>query len=112
MSAPRLDRRMVLEDKRRAADGSGGWTETWQPLGELWAELRPGLGRERRQEFAVISAVHYRVIVRGVPDGSPARPRAGQRLRMGGRLFAIVGVAEHDPGGRFLICFAYEETGT
>ena len=112
MSAPRLDRRMVLEERRRSPDGAGGWTETWQPLGELWAELRPGLGREKRQEFAVISAVHYRVIVRGAPEGAPSRPRAGQRFRMGGRLFAIVGIAEHDPGGRFLTCFSYEETGT
>ena len=112
MKAPRLDRRVVLEDRRRADDGAGGWTETWQALGEMWAELRAGLGREKNQDFATISAVHYRVIVRGAPVGAPSRPVAGQRFRMGARLFAIVGVAEHDRAGRFLTCFAFEEAGT
>ena len=101
---------MVLEDLRRVPDGSGGWSESWQALGEMWAELKPGLGRERAQGFATVSAVHYRVIVRGAPQGVPSRPRADQRFRMGGRLFRIVAVAEHDAGARFLTCFAYEES--
>ena len=32
-----------------------------------------------------------------------------QRLRHGNRLFQIEAVAERDPEGRYLTCFAYEE---
>lgn len=106
---PHLSRRLVLEDPDRLPDGAGGHLEVWRPLGELWAEIRPGMGRERRQDFAVISAVHYRVIVRAAPPGAASRPRPEQRFREGSRLLRIHAVGDHDPAGRYLVCFAYEE---
>jgi head-tail adaptor len=99
----------VLEGPDRVPDGAGGFREAWRPLGELWAEIRPGLGREVRQDFAVIAAMHYRVVVRAAPYGAPSRPRPEQRLREGARVLRIVAVGEHDPEGRYLTCFAYEE---
>lgn len=109
MRAPRLNRRLVLESPDRVPDGAGGFREAWRPLGELWAEIRPGLGREVRQDFAVIAAMHYRVVVRAAPFGAPSRPRPEQRLREGARVLRIHAVGEHDPEGRYLTCFAYEE---
>ena len=109
MSPPALRRRLVLEGPDRVSDGAGGFREVWRPLGELWAEVRPGMGRERRQDFAVISAVHYRVIVRAAPFGAPSRPRPDQRFREGARVLRIHAVGEHDPEGLYLTCFAYEE---
>ena len=109
MRPPALKRRLVLESPDRVPDGAGGFREDWRPLGELWAEVRPGLGRERQQDFAVISAVHYRVIVRAAPWGAPSRPRPEQRFREGARVLRIQAVGEHDLDGRYLVCFAYEE---
>ena len=99
----------MLEGPDRVSDGAGGFREVWRPLGELWAEVRPGMGRERRQDFAVISAVHYRVIVRAAPFGAPSRPRPDQRFREGARVLRIHAVGEHDAEGCYLTCFAYEE---
>ncbi|MFT7254059.1 MAG: head-tail adaptor, partial [Paracoccaceae bacterium] len=39
MSAPPdLSRRLTLEAAVRLPDGAGGFSETWEPLGHIWAE--------------------------------------------------------------------------
>jgi len=48
-------------------------------------------------------------VVRGAPVGHSTRPRAGQRFVETGRIFHIEAVAERDPRGRYLTCFAEEE---
>lgn len=109
MTRRNFNRRLVLEHVVRAPDGAGGFTETWEVLGTLWAEVRAGTGREAAGEEITLSSVAYRVFVRGAPIGSAARPEPGQRFREGQRVFAIQAVAEADPAGRVLVCFAREE---
>jgi head-tail adaptor len=108
---PILSRKVVLESAARVGDGAGGWTEVWGALGTLWAEVRPGRGREATGEAGALSRVAWRIIVRAAVPGSVARPVAGQRFREGARLFRILSVAEADAGGRYLACEADEETG-
>lgn len=105
----RFNRRMVLEGVVRSPDGAGGFSETWEALGVIWATVRAGAGREAAGEEVTLSSVAYRISLRAAPDGSPARPRPGQRLREGARLFTIQAVTEADPDGRVLVCFAREE---
>ena len=109
MKAPHLNRALVLEGVERAPDGAGGFTEVWTALGTLWAEVLPGSGSDTLGEERMLSAVPYRVTVRGAPVGAAARPRAGQRFREGTRLFLIQAVTERDPQGRYLTCFSREE---
>lgn len=109
MKAPRLSRRMTLEAAVRLPDGAGGFTLDWQGLGEVWAEVRPGSGRERAGEFVTLASVPYRITLRAAPVGAPARPRPDQRLREGARVFRILAVTEADPRGHYLTCFAHEE---
>ena len=109
MSAPHLNRKLVLEAPQRVADGAGGYSENWIVLGEHWAEVRARTGRERAEAGVPVSAVSYRIVVRGAPYGSASRPMPEQRFRDGARLFLIQAVAERDPEGRFLTCFADEE---
>lgn len=109
MSAPQLNRSLVLEAMSRVADGAGGFAESWGALGTLWAEVKPGAGRDAAGEEVVMGVVGYRITLRGAPQGSPARPVPGQRFRDGGRLFAILAVTEADAAGRYLTCFAREE---
>ncbi|QUJ77404.1 phage head closure protein [Sulfitobacter albidus] len=109
MSAPRLNRRLVLEAPTRLGDGAGGFVEGWAPLGALWAEVRPSTGSETAQGGAPISRMRYRITVRGAPVGSPERPAAQQRFREDGRIFTIEAVTERDSEGRYLTCFAQEE---
>ena len=109
MSAVTLSREMVLEQRVTRADGSGGFSESWVPLGTLWAEVLAGSGRDVPGEEITLSSVPYRITVRAAPFGAEARPRPEQRFRCGMRLFRIVAVTERDRQGRYLTCFAREE---
>jgi len=109
MNAPHLNRALELEAVVRTPDGAGGFSEVWSALGTLWAEVLPGSGNDTLGEERMLSAVPYRVTVRGANVAAPSRPKAGQRFREGTRLFLIQAVTERDPGGRFLTCFAREE---
>ena len=110
MSLPRLNRRLTLETPQKGPDGAGGYTTTWMPLGQLWASCQSrGGGSERGEGGSPIAAVSYTIVVRGAPQGSPARPRPEQRFRDGGRIFNIRAVTERDESGMYLTCFAEEE---
>lgn len=111
MSGPVLNRRLVLEAPQRAADGAGGFSQSWVALGTLWAEVKPGSGREIAGQGGALSRVPYRITVRGAPAGAASRPKAEQRFREGERLFHILAVAERDGRGHYLTCFAEEELG-
>jgi SPP1 family predicted phage head-tail adaptor len=105
---PRLSTRLTLEAPQRVADGGGGWQVVWQPLGTLWADLRPSSARERVSGERETSRVTHRITVRSAPEGSDRRPTAEQRFRKGGRIFAIRGVAEADDRGAYLTCWVEE----
>lgn len=109
MTLPKLKRKLVLEEAQRSPDGSGGYTRNWVSLGEHWADVRPGTGRELAGEFLTLSALSYRIVVRAAPVGSDMRPRPEQRFREGARVFHINAVTEFDPLGHYLMCYAREE---
>ena len=110
MKAPKLTRRLTLEHPERVPDGAGGFTRVWLPLGELWADVRPGAGRELATDgLTTASTVSYKITVRGAPPGSQRRPSAHQRFREGDRTFEILAVTEVDEIGRYLTCYAREE---
>lgn len=109
MSVSKLNVRLDLEGSDRQGDGMGGYRTVWQRIGTLWAEMKAGAGQERGAEVGPESVVSWRITVRGAKAGDPRRPAAGQRLRMGQRLFVIEAVAERDAGGQWLTCFAREE---
>lgn len=109
MNAPHLNRALVLEGVVRTPDGAGGFTAAWTALGTVFAEILPGSGSDILGEERMLSAVPYRVTVRGTPVGAPSRPKPGQRFREGTRLFLIQAVTERDPDGRYLTCFSREE---
>jgi SPP1 family predicted phage head-tail adaptor len=109
MKSPRLNRKFVLEKQTQIPDGAGGFVEQWDTLGTLWADLSARTGRDRSEQGAPVSHVGYRIMVRSAPAGNLARPVPGQRLRDGERIYAIRAVAEEDPEGRYLTCFADEE---
>lgn len=109
MSAPRLNRSLVLEGPVKTADGAGGHATVWEPLGVLWAEVKAGTGREVSASATTICRVPYRITVRAAPYGAASRPTPGQRFRDGARVFDITAVAEKDVAAQFLTCHATEE---
>ncbi|WP_299776727.1 phage head closure protein [uncultured Roseobacter sp.] len=110
MKTPRLNRQLVLEAPQRIEDGAGGYVETWQSLGTLWAQVTARSGRELAQSGASVSAMSYKIVIRGAPFGDAKRPRPEQRFREGERVFVIKAVAENDANGRYITCFATEES--
>ncbi len=109
MRSPQLNRSLVLEAPLKVADGAGGYTRNWEPLGVLWAEVKAGSGRERAETAATVSRVPYRITVRAAPHGAPSRPVAGQRLREGSRIFQIFAVSDWGVNAAYLTCHAEEE---
>ncbi|MFC7705000.1 head-tail adaptor protein [Plastorhodobacter daqingensis] len=109
MKPVNLRQAMVLEEPVHLPDGAGGFAESWEPLGTLWAEIVAGSGRERVADIVTLSMVPWRITVRGAPIGAPSRPRPGQRFRDGLRVFRILSVSERDAAGRYLTCLAHEE---
>lgn len=112
MTAPKLERALVLETPLRVGDGAGGYIRDWQPLGVHWAAVKAGTGREIAAFAATVSRVPYRITLRAIPYGTPSRPVAGQRFREGDRIFNIVAVAEQGTDARYLTCHALEETAS
>lgn len=109
MSAPRLNRQLVLEAPEVLGDAAGGFVQGWVPLGVVWAEVTARSGRETAQSGLAVSTFGYRIIVRAAPVGSSERPAAHQRFREDARIFTIEAVADHDPEGRYLLCLVQEE---
>ena len=109
MTSVRLTRKLVLEAPQTEPDAAGGHSISWVELGVLWAEVTARTGRGSDYGGVATGRMAYRIVTRGAPPGVPSRPRAGQRFREGTRLFRIEAVAEKDPRGRYLTCFATEE---
>ncbi|MFC3614963.1 head-tail adaptor protein [Lutimaribacter marinistellae] len=109
MRQPHLNRALVLEEPGRVPDGAGGYVESWQAVGTLWAEVTARTGRERDVGGVQVSRTGYRIVVRGAPVGSTMRPAPEQRFRDGARVWVIRAVAESDGRGSYLTCFADEE---
>lgn len=103
-----LSRALVLEERERVPDGLGGFSETWVPVGTLWAKVAPRRGFEIFAAGRPEARVSYRIFVRGAPVGARSRPRADQRFREGTRVFDIVSVSEADPRGLYLEIAAEE----
>jgi len=104
-----LHRRLTLEAVVRTPDGAGGFGESWQPLGIVWAEILPGRGRDVGRVEVSVAATACRITLRAAPPGAVARPVPGHRLRDAGRIFRILAVTERDRHGQYLTCFAEEE---
>lgn len=104
-----LNRRLVLETLQRSDDGAGGYIEFWQELGTLWGDVRPRSGRLTEGEAGALSVFGFQIKVRGAPVGQSSRPKAGQRFRLGTRVFRIEAVTEEEPKGTYLICKCEEE---
>lgn len=109
MSAPRLNRALQLEELVRHPDGKGGFGNSWQGLGTLWAEVLPVSGRDVAADQVLASKAGLKITVRAAAPGAASRPRADQRFREGLRVYHILAVTERDAEGLYLLCYAEEE---
>ncbi|WP_308916794.1 head-tail adaptor protein [Jannaschia sp. LMIT008] len=103
-----LTRRLVRLVPDHVGDGAGGLSRTWVEVGALWGDVQARSGSLRVTELGADPRLKVRIVIHGVPDDHPSRPRQGDRLRDGGRLFEVEAVHAIDHRGRYLGCFAHE----
>lgn len=99
----RARQRAILEAKTLAADGGGGFAETWEPYALVWAELIPATGDESVQAGRVESRVSHKLAIRRRTDVS-----ANHRMRVGDRVFAITAVIDEGPQAFWMILLVQE----
>lgn len=105
MSRP-LTRRLVQLRPSEAPDGAGGVTRGWTEGAAHWGHVALRSGGLRRSEWGGRERVRVRITIHALPEGDPSRPRPGERLREGMRLWAVDAVHPEDLRGRFLTVFA------
>lgn len=108
MSAPRLNRKLVLEEISRVPDGMGGFVETWISKGAIWANLDARGASERLVGGRALPVTKFKIVTRAAPYGADSRPRPDQRFREGARRFDIKAVGEYDEAGHYLEIWAEE----
>jgi head-tail adaptor len=110
MRAPVPTRPLLLERAVLTPDGAGGFATGWAVVCTHWAEFRLGVGRARQgAEGVPLGAVDWRLYMRALPVGHPARPAPDMRFRDGARVFPILAVAEADARGAWMVCYTREE---
>ncbi|MCF6273693.1 MAG: head-tail adaptor protein [Rhodobacteraceae bacterium] len=108
MSTPRLNRKLVLEERQKLPDGMGGFSESWVAKGALWASINAVGASEQLLAARELPVMKFKIITRAAPFGAASRPRPEQRFREGGRRFDILAVGEYDPAGQYLEIWAEE----
>lgn len=104
-----LDRFLRLEARQDVSDGAGGFVETWVARGNLWANVVARSGSGRSGEFGASARQVLKITMRAAPQGHPARPKSGERLIDGGRVYTVLAVHEDEGAARFLTLAAREE---
>jgi len=98
-----LRRRVTLQAPTRIADGGGGAAITWQPVAQLWAQIRSLSGTEVVLADSLQGTVTHEFTIRKRSDVSPA-----MRLTMGARIFVIWAVLDRDGLEPFIRVLAEE----
>ena len=102
-SARQLKSRITIQRKTQAADGMGGWTETWSAGDDVWAMWKPLSGSERVQAMRVSPSLSVRAVIRfrGDAEGAPYYT-AADRVVYRGRTYDISAVIDVDDAGEWL----------
>jgi SPP1 family predicted phage head-tail adaptor len=95
--------RLTLEKAARTADGAGGATLAWNAAATLWGEIVPVKAEERPRGEGLADMALCKITIRHRTDVA-----AGDRLRLGSRLFLILAVSDPAEDKRFLACLAEE----
>ncbi len=98
-TATLLRHRLTLQQEVKTPDGAGGYTRSWQDVGDLWAEItavsgKSIYGRERLYGGQLQSEISHKIVIRYRSTVSTS-----MRLVFDGRIFnirAISNVNEND----------------
>lgn len=106
MTAGKLNERVQIERPAVERDDFGANIKTWQPVGEVWANVRYERGAEFQRNRADLRTVSVSVRVRFRRDIS-----ADWRVIHRGRIFAISAVLPDEVGKQFTDLVCIEQRG-
>jgi SPP1 family predicted phage head-tail adaptor len=95
---------LALEACLRAADGIGGYVESWTEIATMFGMIEPVSARSVFGAGQTLETVTHRVTIR-----HRSGVESGMRLRKQDRIFEIVTVHDPDDSGRYLMCRVKEE---
>jgi len=99
-----LKKRVTILKQVRTSDGQGGFTETWQEVGTVWAAIEPISGREYYEAMQLASDVTHRVRMRYM-DLTPH-----EKIKYDDRVFDIIAVIDVNMEHRELEVLCNERT--
>lgn len=106
MTAPaigRLRQRIVIEAPADIDDGAGGFVRTHVEIATVFAAVGPAASSLRTEAGAQRLVREHRILLRRRDDLT-----SDHRLKLGARVFRILGLADVDGEGRFLQIAAEE----
>lgn len=106
MTAPgigALRDRIVIEAPADVDDGAGGFVRAYVEVATVFAAVEPAASSLRTEAGGQRLVRQHRILVRRRDDLT-----GGHRLRLGARVFRILGLADLDGGRRFLAITAEE----
>jgi len=99
-----LKKRVTILKQVPVSDGQGGFTETWQEAGTVWAAIEPISGREYYEAMQLASDVTHRVRMRYM-DLTPH-----EKIKYDDRVFDIIAVIDVNMEHRELEVLCNERT--
>lgn len=97
MRIGQLKDRVTIQNYVRTPDGYGGYTETWQDIATVWANIKPLRGREFFQAQQIQSEVTHKITIRYRNDIDETC-----RVKYNGQIFDIKSIIDIDNRHRFL----------
>lgn len=92
----RMRHEIVVQQVSRAADGQGGFTETWSTFATVWAAIDPVSAYQQFQAEALQHRVTHKITMRYLSGLT-----SDMRISFGGRLFHIQSFRDFEEKGKF-----------
>lgn len=108
ISAGRLNRRIIIQQRAVTQDSSGGQVETWTAVATVWSAIEPLTARELMAAQAVQSEVSHSITIRWQAAFADPKAVAAMRAVYGARIFNIAGSMNTEERNRELILTASE----
>ncbi|MGE0627336.1 MAG: phage head closure protein [Hyphomicrobiaceae bacterium] len=98
-----LRHRITLESPQRIATEGGAASVAWNPVADVFAQVKPLAGREIVSADGVSARLTHEIVIRWRSDLEPR-----MRIRLDGRVLDIHAVLDVDARRRWLRCLCEE----
>lgn len=111
ITAGKLNKKIVIQRNTPAPDGEGGYTDAWaaDPVGGVWAMVKPVGGSERWLAERVTPGNRFRFVIRYRDDGNGAPYYSAEdQITYNGRTYGITSVVDIEDENRYIEIMALE----